>query len=164
MSEDMLALLRTLLVYNPTSGSFAHSAQSKYVVDRALVGMPAGSIDAYGYLVLSVGGRRIKAHRAVWLLERGVLPGVIDHIDGNPLNNRISNLREVTHAENRQNQRRVRSDSKTGLVGVHRRGDRFEARVRVSGKYRGLGVYPTPEQAHAAYLEGKRRLHAAFAG
>lgn len=81
-------------------------------------GKEAGSIDSKGYLQVRVCGVTHLVHRIIWLMTFGDLPGCIDHIDGNPLNNAIANLRAVTHQENMANQKR-RSDNKTGLMGVH---------------------------------------------
>lgn len=78
----------------------------------------AGATDTKGYLQVKINGRLYMAHHLVWLMHYGYLPDGIDHIDGNPKNNRISNLREVPHVENMRNQKR-RSDNKTGLMGVH---------------------------------------------
>ena len=67
-------------------------------------------------------------HRAVWVVVHGYLPRVIDHINGNPYDNRMENLREVSDSENNLN--RVwawKPNAKTGLPGVYRFGDRYKA-------------------------------------
>jgi hypothetical protein len=83
----------------------------------------------------------------------------IDHIDGNPSNNRIDNLRKASSAENAQNQRRARANNRLGLQGVHRVGDRFRAVVHKDYIKHHLGYYATAEEAHEAYLSAKRQLH-----
>lgn len=106
------------------------------------------------YLAFSLpGGRALYLHRAVWLWHHGVLPAAIDHIDGNPLNCRIENLRPCTNAENQFNSSR-KKNNRSGFKGVvHRRGYRqpWQARITIDGKPILIGGFDTPEEAHAAY-------------
>lgn len=80
---------------------------------------------------------------------------VVDHIDGDGFNNRRSNLRICTHAENAAN-RGPEHRSSTGFVGVEKlkRGG-FKARMRVEGRLVHLGVFSTAEEASAAYREAR---------
>jgi hypothetical protein len=86
----------------------------------------------------------------------------IDHINGNGLDNRRSNLRVVTRSENMQNQRKARADNKSsGLLGVswHKPGRNWTAQITIAGKRTHLGIFDTSSEAHAAYLSAKRNLH-----
>ena len=90
----------------------------------------------------------------------------IDHKNGERADNAFANLREATQQLNSENLRRARADNKTGYLGVfrhyyiHKRdGQRFVACIQVDGRLRKIGLFLTPEAAHAAYLEAKRRLH-----
>jgi len=78
------------------------------------------------------------------------------------MNNRISNLRDVTRNTNMQNQRGPRADNTSGFLGVsfYRRLDKWEAGIYVAGRRRHIGVFTTAEEASAAYLAAKRELHA----
>jgi hypothetical protein len=98
----------------------------------------------------------------------------VDHIDGNPMNNRIENLRVVSSLLNRQNLHECTKKSKTGFLGVIKnprmKSRPYSAQIRapstLSDGQTGthahirLGYFKTPEEAHAAYLEAKRKLHA----
>lgn len=88
----------------------------------------------------------------------------VDHIDGNGLNNRRDNLRVVSHRENMLNSR-VNSKSKSGLKGAawYGKGGKWQARIRAGGKHIQLGIFDTPEEAHAAYCEAAAKYHGAFA-
>lgn len=90
-----------------------------------------GAVNGRGYVVFDVllksGRASVKLHQVVWVLNHGTLPSMIDHINGNPRDNRIENLREVSPSENDMN--RVfawKPNASTGLPGVSKSGDRFE--------------------------------------
>ena len=96
-----------------------------------------GYDDKDGYLVLDVriknGREFVKLHQLVWTLVYGTFPKQIDHMNGNPRDNRIENLREVSFSENDMN--RVwawKPNAKTGLPGVCKSGNNFE--INVQGK------------------------------
>ena len=128
---------------------------------RSQVGREAGSIDASGYIEVSIDGSAYKAHRIVWLHIHGVWPqGQIDHINGDRRDNRPGNLRDVPAFINCENQRFGRSDSSHGLLGVCYFKGKWQAQITVRGKQRYLGRFSSAEDAHAAYLDAKRILHA----
>lgn len=90
----------------------------------------------------------------------------VDHIDGNGLNNRMSNLRIVTHAQNMQN-RKMHSTNTSGFKGVDYRAwcNRWRATIidPETGRKIHLGHFGSGEEAHAAYAEAATRLHGKFA-
>jgi len=122
----------------------------------------AGHRNVLGYRTLNFKGRRYQAHHVAWAFHHGRWPaGILDHINGERDDNRVSNLREVTASENAQNKRRARSDNSTGILGVTIDYKKYRAQIRVNGKSTHLGSFSTAEEASAAYLEAKRRLHPA---
>ncbi len=105
-----------------------------------------------GHLTVGLLGATALAHRVAWKMTTGEDPGnVIDHIDGNPANNRISNLRVVSQTINSRNAK-LSKNSKTGVNGVtfHERTGRWHARIMVSRKGIFLGSFATLEEAVAA--------------
>ena len=90
---------------------------------------------------------------------------VVDHIDGNPLNNTRANLRICTIRENGFN-RKLYANNTTGYRGVywHKRIGQFQATIRVSGKAFHLGYYHKPEEAHKAYCLAADKYYGDFAG
>ena len=151
--------LRSLLTYNPETGDI------HWLVTGAgrRLNRLAGSPDRHGYLQTRIDYRMYFNHRLAWMFEHGSFPsGVIDHIDGDPLNNRISNLRDVDRRTNQENQRKAASSNKsTGLLGasLHRQTGKFHAHIQVRGKVISLGLHKTPELAHATYINTKRIMH-----
>lgn len=110
------------------------------------------------------GKSQFLVHRIIWEMINGPIPDgmEIDHIDLDPWNNRIENLRLATHMENMANQG-IRN-SKTGLKGVRKTlSGRFQAMTGVMGKKKAIGTYDTPEEAHAAYVHESRRVAGQFA-
>lgn len=77
---------------------------------------------------------------------------LVDHANGDGLDNRRCNLRPATFSQNAAN-RRPRTDTATGFKGVSRvtRSDMWSARIQINGVRTHLGVYPTPEKAALAY-------------
>ncbi len=151
--------LKELLEYTPDSGVFVYKKNSSNRKIRA--GQIAGWKDA-GYLRIQINGKGYKAHRLAWLYMYGDWPKYhIDHIDHDRANNRISNLRDVTVAENIQNQIKANSSSKTNLLGVtYRKRDKlYEARIVVNRKRIYIGLFKDPKEAYRAYVNKKRELH-----
>ena len=117
-------------------------------------GTEAGNMMQNGYRKLKFFGKQYLTHRIAWFLHYGRWPaGDIDHIDGNPANNKLSNLRDVTHCVNIQNRKSATSKNKTGFLGVVKRKNKFAAHVHRNGKQIYLGLFETAELAHQAYKE-----------
>ena len=145
------------LAYDPETGHFYRTKNGPGV--RA--GQLAGTSNPDGRREISVFNRKIKAARLAWLVTTGEWPkGEIDHINGDPSDNRIVNLRDVSRMVNQQNQRRAKSSNKSGLLGVKtNKTGKCSANIVLEGKKIFLGMFDTPYQAHVAYLAAKRRLH-----
>lgn len=113
-----------------------------------------------GYKCVEVAERCYRVHRIAWLLMTGDWPKhSVDHINGNRSDNRWSNLRDVTHSVNLQNQHRARNGSKSGLLGVFRNKKKWSSHIKAGDKVLHLGTFATPEEAHAKYLEAKALYH-----
>lgn len=153
--DELVARIHELYWYDADAGQVI----SKRTKERV------GSFTRWGYLSMTIWiGERAKnvlAHRAAWLLVYGSWPaGVIDHINGVKTDNRIGNLRIATAAINTQNERRARSSNKSGFLGVRQMASgRFGASIESEGRQLWIGTFETAEQAHAAYVQVKRRIH-----
>lgn len=116
-----------------------------------------------GYRLINIDCVPRPSHRLAWLYVYGNLPvNRIDHINGNPSDNRIANLRDVVAQVNSQNMRRAMASKKHGsLLGTawHKGTGKWRALIKVGFKQRSLGYFNTEEEAHEAYLVGKRKFH-----
>lgn len=149
--------IRNIILYNQDTGALTWK-QSRG--GKAKDGAVAGTSHNRGYIIVRVNGRRYLAHRLAWFLYYGVWPEKqIDHINGIRSDNRIVNLRDVSPVVNCQNLRKPTIRNKSGYLGVMPSGDRWMAQIRINGNRTHLGRFKTPEEAHAAYLEAKRRFH-----
>lgn len=122
------------------------------------------SYDQVGYAqrsVMTADGRRIRRmHHDILRVARGKL---IDHIDGNGLNNQRANLRVCDRTGNNRN-RIVRKDCKSGLKGVTLMASgKWRARIIVNYKAIYLGYFPNAEGAAAAYDAAAVKYFGAFA-
>ena len=171
-----ISYIRECVDYDPITGVFTwrerpphhfpHPKAHKWW-NTKFAGKPAGTgtRSRQNYWRLCLGGNFMKAHRVVWLLERGEpVPDIIDHIDGDTLNNRISNLRIATNSQNLANSARRLT---TNVKGVHlrHRGNsiRFLAYLTVHGKRHSLGYFATLEEAATARREAAQKAFGEFA-
>lgn len=114
------------------------------------------------YWCLSLFGVQTYQHRIIWKWMVDEEPYMVDHEDGNGLNNVWGNLRHATKLQNMGNSIGHRNRKHDLPKGVFRNKKAFETRISFEGAIHRLGIYPTPEEAHAAYCEAGRRLHGEF--
>lgn len=130
------------------------------------VGNEAGYLTNRGRIAvnLTVGTTRfsILRHKLVWALHEGEWCPVIDHINRDPSDDRISNLRPATVSLNNANSR-IRKANTSGFKGVHWHANKWQAQIRVNGKGIYLGLFDDPALAHAAYMAAAREHFGEFA-
>lgn len=153
--------LLQLLDFDQETGTFTWKAPTSR---RVRAGDVAGCKHKRdGRIYIGIDGRLYKAHRLAWLYVHGVWPpSGIDHKDGDPSHNWMSNLRPADQAANMQNLRKPHSDNRSGFLGVQQRcNGRFSANISCRGARTYLGTFATAEAAHQAYLTAKRAIHEA---
>jgi hypothetical protein len=145
----MIHLLKEYLSYNPDSGEIFWIKKPSVCVH---VGQKAGTIDNEGYYRTQFKGKRYSNHRLAWYFTYGFFPKMLDHINGNRLDNRIENLRISNDRRNCQNRKRHRDGR---LVGAHFNKKRkvFSSSVCVGKKVYKLGYFGTEKEAHEAYVK-----------
>lgn len=137
----------------------------KVTKGRKIAGQEAGWLDNLGYRFTRFGGVLYGNHRVIVFLETGEWPaGDVDHIDGNPSNNAITNLRVCSHAENQRNMKKHK-DNTSGFKGVYwnKQCEKWMAKVVVDGKQKYLGLYADKIAAAKAYDAAAANIHGEFA-
>lgn len=159
-----------LLEYDRETGVFLWKRRSRQYFpndnlhlswNEQYAGNRAGVADGKGYTLINILGRRYRAHRvAVCMVNKKWPTCHIDHINGDPSDNRIENLREVNWAENNKNAK-LRKDSTSGICGVSfwKRTSKWKAQIQSNGKKHHLGYFDTLEGAAAARLSAERDLN-----
>lgn len=123
-------------------------------------GQAVGRINSGGYRVFSLAHKLVKAHRFVFAIANGAWPeGHIDHVNGNPSDNRPQNLRDVSRQENQKNLR-MPSHNTSGFVGVLwcRKSRKWRAQVFRDGRSQSLGFYAEKDDAVAARAAANLRM------
>lgn len=116
------------------------------------------------YASTTIKGKKVLMHRLIMNVPESM---EVDHIDGNGLNNRRSNLRVCTRSQNGKN-RKLAKNNKSGYHGVHfanteKRKKRWVASIRVNGIKRVIGRFYTPLEAAHAYNRVALQNHKEFA-
>ena len=136
----------------------------------AQIGTKAGEINGDGYLQVAISGRSeritISVARVIFTMHHGQIEigMLIDHKDGNRLNNLIGNLRPATSSQNAQNQK-LRSSNACGVKGVswHKSAKAWEAKLGHNGKQHRIGLFATVQLAEQALVKYRTTLHGSFA-
>jgi HNH endonuclease/AP2 domain len=154
------ARLCKLLDYDDQTGEFRWRESVKPSIQPGDI---AGTMTNQGYRRITVEGRPYPAHQLAWFYKMGKWCALsIDHRDGNPSNNRWNNLRRATSSQNSAN-RPAQRNNVCGLKGVATVPHGWRATIRKNRRTYYLGMFRTPEAAHAAYIKAAHKLFGEFA-
>lgn len=153
--------LLAALIYDPYSGQFFWRDRpgARRVRSGDVAGCRAGT-----KIIIGLNGKLFAAHRLAWLYMTGDWPvALVDHINCDPYDNRWTNLRQATQAENLRNRTKTRANT-TGFKGVSlcRDTGRYVAYIKYNYKTKYLGRYDTAQEAHAAYCAAASEIHGKF--
>ncbi|HAJ7541587.1 TPA: HNH endonuclease [Escherichia coli] len=159
-------MVLSVVDYNPSSGDFHWKwrrgrERTTLTWNSRFAFKKCSSISSGGYLMIMLNGKAYPAHRLAWLIVYGTMPdGIIDHINRVRTDNRISNLRLVTHSENMQN-RKIQKNNKSGYRGVSwdAKYGKWRARINAYGKCINLGYHDTAELASATFEAARMKYH-----
>lgn len=164
--KPSLEYLRTRLEVDIASGRVTWLDATKQHV--GLVGQEAGSPrpnqSGKQYWHVKVDGKPIKRSHIVFLFATGQWPALqVDHINGNSLDDRFTNLREATQMQNAWNHK-GRAKASDCPMGVRRLpSGRFQARIAVNKKQVPIGTYETQDQAEQAYQQKRKEFFGEYA-
>jgi hypothetical protein len=163
----MIEELRAALEYDAISGELIWKHRDNmpacvnWMAGTVVRSTPHNNGSGNSYLRVCVNRKHYFFHRVAWMLAHGEIPDgcVIDHIDGDGTNNRLSNLRVVPHVINSRNQKRSKN-CKSGVMGVTWAPVKNKWLARISsGKHRKfLGLFDQFEDAVAARKRAEREL------
>lgn len=131
---------------------------------KIVVGVRAGSVDKLtGRRRIKINGKNYLEHRIVFAMFFGFFPEFIDHIDLNPLNNNIENLRQATRSQNNLNVG-LRKTNTSGIKGVtwDNVENKWRVRVPVNGKRTHFGRFEDKELAELVAIEARNKYHGEF--
>ena len=136
----------------------------KQVNNRAKIGQIAGAENLRGCRIIGFEGKHYLMHRLIFLMHHGYFPQKIDHIDCNPKNSKIENLREANHAENSYNAK-LRKDNASGCKGViwHKTTKKWMVKVKANKKVVYLSYFKDLELADLVAQEARDKYHKEFA-
>jgi len=154
-------LLKEFVNYNQETGIFRHIKARKGVKLYSI----AGTLCRTGYINISVNGKIYQSHRLAWLYVYGEWPEKhLDHINGNPSDNRIANLRLADISENARNKKLFKNNT-SGVKGVtwDKYKFKWKAYVGFNRKLISLGYFDSIEEAKQIVQVERLRLHGNFA-
>ena len=148
--------LQELLEYDQDTGIFRWKVRPRYGIKNGSI---AGNCRGDGYICIQIKGKIYKAHRLAWLYVYGIWPsGNIDHINRNPCDNGIINLRDTNQQVNNYNRSFTKSN-KLRAKGVVKRGSRYQATIKYNGKQEYLGRFDSIEEAQDAYNKAYKLIN-----
>jgi hypothetical protein len=145
-------ILDELLDYDHNTGVFKWK---KFRGNTANVGSVVNNITSSGYNMICVKNKRYQAHRIAYKMFHKRDPeGILDHVDGDMTNNRISNLRVASSKQNQGNSK-MPCHNTSGLKGVSwsKKSGKWAAQINQGNKKVWLGVYEDKNDAHQAYMK-----------
>ena len=151
-----LAKLYEALYYNPDTGNFSSKLHAG-VRMRCIIANN-------GYIYVCYGGKKYAAHRLAWFYYHGRWPKEeVDHVNGNPSDNRIKNLREATREQNTHNQR-LRKNNTSGIrcVSKNRANGKWKVQIWRFGQRFQLGEYADKSEAARVANEFLRKTDEEF--
>lgn len=130
---------------------------------RAVKGTEAGgSSGVKAYLRIKIGGHNYAVHRLIYFMQHGYMPELVDHINGDKLDNHITNLRACTNTENSYNSA-VNYSSCSGVKGATWDKGKWRMRIQARGKSYHLGYVAGLELAALILSEAREVLHGEYA-
>jgi len=122
----------------------------------------AGRETSGGYFSTTIKSKETQIHRIIYFMFNGFLPDFIDHKDGNPLNNKIDNLRGCTNSQNQYN-KKIQKNNTSGYKNIYKKNNGWIVLFRVNKRLKSYGVYRNISDAIKTAETIRLSMHKEFA-
>lgn len=155
-------ILNSIFSYDQATGELRWKQVPQGKIVRTKVGEIAGAVMVNGYRLVCVNYQKYLAHRIIWKMISGKdAPFSIDHIDGDRLNNRMSNLRAATQSQNGMNCK-MRKNNTSGIKGVYWGLGKWRAQISIRRRVIPLGGFDSIDDAATAVAQARNKYHGEF--
>jgi hypothetical protein len=160
----MLDQKRALELFEYRDGKIYCKSKTNKKSNKLKIGDQVGSINASEYLRTRINYKEYFVHKIIFLMHHGYTPQIVDHIDGDTLNNNISNLRAANLSQNQHN-RDIDKRNKSGYKNVSfcKRTNKWLVGISVKRKNIFLGRFDDIELADLVATEGRFKYHGEYA-
>jgi len=150
--------LKEILTYDSESGVFSWNRTG-----TGRSGKIAGTSSGGGYQQITIKRRKYLSHRLAWFFVNNEWPTLIDHIDGDGMNNKICNLRIVTHSQNTMNCK-INKNSRSGVNGVSfcNKKKKWTTYIQSKGKTIHLGRFVEKDDAIKSRRAAENQIFGTF--
>jgi len=147
-------------MYEYRNGVLYKKPQSK----RCKKDLIVGTTRKDGYIRVSINNKLYYSHRLIYMMFYGEMPIQIDHIDGNPSNNKIENLRKADNTKNSFNKNLYKSNT-SGVKNVYwdKNCKKWAVLIQAFGKKKYLGLFKDLELAELVAIEARNKYHKEYA-
>lgn len=132
---------------------------------RAVIGAVAGHLHKhFDYYRITINKNIYFTHKLIFMFHNGFMPEIVDHIDGNPLNNKIENLRPATRSQNMRNAK-IHKTNTSGVKNVHwsKIDKKWIVMLRYAGTKKYFGSFDDIELADLVAQEARDKFHGQYA-
>ena len=160
MRDLTVDLLNHLFEYDKETGNLIWKIQNQ----GARKGSIAGTLRPDGRYQIAINNKLYLTHRLVFLMHKGYLPEILDHINNDAGDNRIENLRAASRSQNGYNSK-LASNNKSGYKGVFwlKETKKWRAGITFNKKAIYLGCFDNVEEAAEVVRKAREELHGDFA-
>ena len=160
MADQIITQAFLHKMYEYRNGVLYKKPQTK----RCKLDLIVGTIRKDGYTRIAINYKHYYAHRLIYMMFHGEMPEQIDHIDGNPLNNKIENLRKADNTKNSFNKNLYKLNT-SGVKNVYwdKNCKKWAVLIQAFGQKKYLGLFKDLELAGLVAEEARNKYHGQFA-
>jgi hypothetical protein len=160
----MLEQKRALELFEYRDGKIYCKSKTSIKSNKTKIGQEVGNLTGSQYLRTKIDYKEYFVHKIIFLMHHGYIPQIVDHIDGNRLNNNISNLRAVNLSQNQHN-RGIDRRNKSGAKNVYfcKRTNKWAVVLSIKNKSIFFGRFDDIELADLVATEGRVKYHGEYA-